>query len=77
MKSAKKVEKTKNVEIDCIRHIKKSEPFERLKRKRNQNDHDTELETTLADRKSAKKSTHMLKRERRDENVRVCEIDER
>ena len=61
LKSARKIEKTKNVEIDCIRHIKKSEPFKRLKRKRNQNDHSTELETILADRKSAKKSTHVLK----------------
>ncbi len=61
LKSARKVEKAKNVEIGCIRHIKKSEPFKRPKRKRNQNDHSTELETTLADRKSAKKSTHVLK----------------
>lgn len=77
LKSARKVGKAKNVEIGCIRHIKKSGPFKRPKRKGNQNDHGTGLETTLADRKSAKKSTHVLKRERRDGNVRVCEIGER
>lgn len=36
-----------------------------------------DLKSSLTDRKSAKTSRHVLKRGRRDENVRVCEIGER
>ncbi len=36
-----------------------------------------DLKPSLADRKSAKTSRHVLKRGRRDGNVRVCEIGER
>jgi hypothetical protein len=45
LKFARKVGKAKNVEIGCIRHIKKSGPFKRPKRRGNQNDHSTGLET--------------------------------
>jgi len=76
LKFAKKIKKTRNVKIDCIKHIKKSESLKDSKKERIKIIIAQNLKLFLTNRKLAKTSRHVLKRECCNKNIQICKIDQ-